>query len=87
MSKGKNVRPLAEPEYLALAEFRYQLRRYLRHMEDATRLLGVNPQQYQLVLAVKGLPQGRGSHHQPAGGTDAAQPQQHGRAGGPLRGT
>ena len=56
MSKEKNVRPLSEPEYLALGEFRYQLRRFLRHMEDASRLLGANPQQYQLVLAVKGLP-------------------------------
>src|SRR5262249_54284518 len=56
MSKGKNVRPLSEPEYLALGEFRYQLRRFLRHMEEETRKLGANPQQYQLVLAVKGLP-------------------------------
>jgi len=56
MSKGKNGRPLSEPEYLALGEFRYQLRRFLRHMEEASRLLGANPQQYQLVLAVKGLP-------------------------------
>jgi DNA-binding MarR family transcriptional regulator len=56
MSKGKNVRPLSEPEYLALAEFRYQLRQFLRHMEEATRALGTNPQQYQLVLAIKGLP-------------------------------
>jgi DNA-binding MarR family transcriptional regulator len=58
MSKGKNSRPLSEPEYLALGEFRYQLRRFLRHMEEASRLLGANPQQYQLVLAVKGLPSG-----------------------------
>jgi len=56
MSKGKNLRPLTEPEYLALGEFRYQLRRFLRNMEEATRLLGANPQQYQLVLAIKGLP-------------------------------
>ena len=58
MSKGKTIRPLSEPEYLALGEFRYQLRRFLRHMEEASRLLGANPQQYQLVLAVKGLPAG-----------------------------
>jgi|SRR5689334_5948781 len=56
MSKGKNARPLTDPEYLALGEFRYQLRRFLRHMEEATRELGANPQQYQLILAVKGLP-------------------------------
>ena len=56
MSKGKSARPLTEAEYLALGEFRYQLRRFLRLMEEATRRLGANPQQYQLVLAVKGLP-------------------------------
>jgi DNA-binding MarR family transcriptional regulator len=56
MSKEKIVRPLSEPEYLALGEFRYQLRRFLRHMEEASRALNANPQQYQLVLAVKGLP-------------------------------
>ena len=56
MSKGKNVHPLSEPEYLALGEFRYQLRRFLRNMEEAARLLGANPQQYQLILAIKGLP-------------------------------
>ena len=56
MSKGKNLRPLTELEYLALGEFRYQLRRFLRHMEEAARSLDANPQQYQLVLAVKGLP-------------------------------
>ncbi|HXA84318.1 MAG TPA: MarR family transcriptional regulator [Candidatus Dormibacteraeota bacterium] len=59
MSKGKNVRPLTEAEYLALGEFRYQLRRFLRNMEESTRLLGANPQQYQLVLAIKGLPRDR----------------------------
>ena len=56
MSKGKNSRSLTEPEYLALGEFRYQVRKFLRHMEEASRLLGVSPQQYQLVLAIKGLP-------------------------------
>lgn len=50
------MRPLSEPEYLALAEFRYQLRRFLRNMEETSRMLGANPQQYQLVLAIKGLP-------------------------------
>src|SRR5215472_3561253 len=58
MSKGKNLPPLTEREYLALGEFRYQLRRFLRNMEEAARGLDVNPQQYQLVLAVKGLPRG-----------------------------
>jgi DNA-binding MarR family transcriptional regulator len=59
MAKGKNVQPLQESEYLALAEFRYQLRRFLRFMEDEVRDMGINPQQWQLVLAVKGLPRGQ----------------------------
>ncbi|HEX7284966.1 MAG TPA: MarR family winged helix-turn-helix transcriptional regulator [Candidatus Angelobacter sp.] len=56
MAKAKHPRPLQDAEYVALAEFRYQLRRFLRHMEDEVRECGVNPQQYQVVLAVKGLP-------------------------------
>jgi DNA-binding MarR family transcriptional regulator len=56
MSKNKNSRALREAEYVALAEFRYQVRKFQRHMQQQVRGLGVNPQQYQLVLAVKGLP-------------------------------
>jgi DNA-binding MarR family transcriptional regulator len=53
--------PLSEVsnrEYRALAEFRYQIRRFLRFSEEAARLAGVEPQQHQLLLAVKGLPDG-----------------------------
>ena len=56
MSKGKFPKPLNQVEYEALAEFRYQLRKYLRFMEERAREAGQNPQQYQLVLAIKGLP-------------------------------
>ena len=56
MSKGKTPKPLNHVEYQALAEFRFQLRRYLRFMEERAREAGQNPQQYQLVLAIKGLP-------------------------------
>jgi DNA-binding MarR family transcriptional regulator len=45
-------------DYRVLAEFRYQIRRFLRFSEDAARAAGVEPQQHQLLLAVKGLPQG-----------------------------
>ncbi|HLW54284.1 MAG TPA: MarR family transcriptional regulator [Candidatus Angelobacter sp.] len=55
----KPSRPLREAEYTALAEFRYQVRKFQRHMQEQVRRLGVNPQQYQLVLAVKGLPEGQ----------------------------
>jgi DNA-binding MarR family transcriptional regulator len=54
--KGKEHKPLNDAEYMALAEFRYQIRRYLRYMEDRAREMGHNPQQYQVLLAIKGLP-------------------------------
>jgi len=46
-------------EYRALAEFRYQLRRFLRFSEQAARVAGLEPQQHQLLLAIKGLPEGK----------------------------
>jgi DNA-binding MarR family transcriptional regulator len=52
-------KPLSKPQYLALAEFRYQLRCYLRHMEEKARAKGQHPQQYQLLLAITGLPQAK----------------------------
>lgn len=43
-------------EYRALAEFRYQIRRFLRVSEEAARSAELEPQQHQLLLAVKGAP-------------------------------
>lgn len=43
-------------DYQALAEFRYQIRRFLRFSEEAARSAGVEPQQHQLLLVLKGLP-------------------------------
>jgi DNA-binding MarR family transcriptional regulator len=48
-------------DYQALAEFRYRIRRYLHFTEQIARSGGIEPQQHQLLLAVKGLPQGRRS--------------------------
>jgi len=47
---------LTAREFLALAEFRYQIRRFLRFSEDQARANGIEPQQHQLLLAIKGLP-------------------------------
>ena len=44
------------PDFLAMAELRYQIRRFLRFSETAARQAGIEPQQHQLLLAVKGLP-------------------------------
>ncbi len=43
-------------DFQALAEFRYQLRKYLRFSEMVTHQQGVTPLQYQLLLQVKGYP-------------------------------
>lgn len=59
MSNANKTTQLSQLEYRALAEFRYQLRRYLRHMEESARSKGHHPQQYQLLLAIKGLPQSK----------------------------
>jgi DNA-binding MarR family transcriptional regulator len=59
MLKPPLPKPLTESQYAALADFRYQLRRYLRYMEEHARSNGQHPQQYQLLLAIKGLPKGQ----------------------------
>ena len=45
-------------EYQCLAEIRYQIRRYLHAGEAAARMLGLEPRQHQMLLAIKGLPAG-----------------------------
>jgi DNA-binding MarR family transcriptional regulator len=45
-------------DYRSLAEFRYQIRKFLAFSEEAAREHGLNGQQHQLLLAVKGLPEG-----------------------------
>jgi len=45
---------LKNSEYAALAEFRYQIRRFLRFSEHAARQAGVEPQHHQLMLAIRG---------------------------------
>jgi DNA-binding MarR family transcriptional regulator len=49
---------LALSDYRALAELRYQVRLFLHFSEEAARKLGLEPQQHQLMLAIKGLPTG-----------------------------
>jgi DNA-binding MarR family transcriptional regulator len=44
--------------YRRLAEFRYRIRQFLHLSEEAARAKGIEPQQHQLLLAVKGLPEG-----------------------------
>ena len=48
--------PLTKQDFEALARFRFGIRRYLRFSEETVRQHGVTPQQYQLLLAIKGFP-------------------------------
>jgi DNA-binding MarR family transcriptional regulator len=47
--------PSTPIDYWTLAELRYHIRRFLRVREVAVRARGVEPQQYVLLLHVKGL--------------------------------
>jgi DNA-binding MarR family transcriptional regulator len=44
-------------ELRRLAEFRHHIRRFLHFSEEAAREKGIEPQQHQLMLAIKGLPE------------------------------
>lgn len=48
-------------EFRALAEFRHQIRLFLNGSEEAARSADLEPQQYMLMLALRGLPSGRNS--------------------------
>jgi DNA-binding MarR family transcriptional regulator len=47
---------LTKQDFEELARFRFGIRRYLRFSEETVRRHGVTPQQYQLMLALKGFP-------------------------------
>lgn len=47
---------LTSADYEALAELRYQIRRFLHFSEQASREAGLEPRQHQLMLTLKGLP-------------------------------
>jgi len=49
---------LTADDFRALAEFRHQIRRFLHFSEQAAQTEGLSPQQHQLLLALKGLPEG-----------------------------
>src|SRR5687767_6150271 len=42
-------------DYASLADFRYHIRQFLRVREDAARAAGLAPQQYVLLLQLKGM--------------------------------
>jgi DNA-binding MarR family transcriptional regulator len=52
------MKRLTLSDYQALAEFRYQIRRFLHFSEQAVKKAGLERGQYQLMLAIKGIPPG-----------------------------
>ena len=52
------MKNLTLSDYRALAEFRYQIRKFLHFSEHAVQGAGLERGQYQLMLAIKGIPEG-----------------------------
>lgn len=50
---------VTELGFRQLAEFRHRIRQFLSFSEDVSRSKGIEPQQHQVLLAIKGLPKGR----------------------------
>src|SRR5260221_11133414 len=49
---------LTERDLQSLAEFRYRIRLFLADSEETARSAGLEPEQFQLLLAVRGMPRG-----------------------------
>jgi len=49
---------ISDAEYRALAELRYRIRHFLQEGDTAARAAGLEPQQYLMLLAIRGLPRG-----------------------------
>ena len=56
---SRSTKAISRAEYQSLAEFRYQIASFLRRRRTAAQDAGIEPQQYELLLAVKGLPGGK----------------------------
>jgi DNA-binding MarR family transcriptional regulator len=58
MTSGKGSTRTGDDYYRAMAEFRHQIRRFLRYSEEVAESAGVEQQQHLLLLAIRGLPAG-----------------------------
>jgi DNA-binding MarR family transcriptional regulator len=68
-----HARDLGAAQYRALADLRYQIRRFLTFSEAAARAADVEPQQHQLLLVLKALR----AHERPTVGVVAERLQIH----------
>src|SRR5579859_6987051 len=55
-AENSSQQTLSKRDYERLAELRHALRRFARYTELESRRVGDTPQQYLLLLAVKGFP-------------------------------
>jgi DNA-binding MarR family transcriptional regulator len=53
---NRAVKRTSTPDYRAMAELRYRIRLFLREGDAAARSAGLEPQQYLMLLAIRGLP-------------------------------
>jgi len=51
--KNVSTHALTSADYQALAEFRFQIRRFLHFSEAAAKAEGLEPQQHQMMLAIR----------------------------------
>ena len=49
---------ITSSEYRALAELRYRIRHFVREGDAAARAAGLEPQQYLILLTIRGMPEG-----------------------------
>ena len=52
------AKEITSAEYAALAELRYLIRKFVGEGDATARAAGLEPQQYLLLLAIRGLPEG-----------------------------
>jgi DNA-binding MarR family transcriptional regulator len=52
------AKEITTAEYRALAELRYRIRKFVRDGDIVARSAGLEPQQYLLLLAIRGMPEG-----------------------------
>ncbi|HEY2465302.1 MAG TPA: MarR family winged helix-turn-helix transcriptional regulator [Steroidobacteraceae bacterium] len=56
MKNRGDERTLEKSDFEGLSEFRYQMRKFERFSENASRANGITPLQYLLLLHIKGFP-------------------------------
>ena len=53
------AKPITTAEYQALAEMRYRIRKFVREGDAVATASGLEPQQYLLLLMIRGIPEGQ----------------------------